>query len=82
METVPEGVAFRPYAVTAVADGEESNVVGFEIRSGTLRLDTLPSSANLLLPLGTRKELLAVAGGTLPYKLLPLNEDDQMWTSR
>ncbi len=82
--TVPEGLAgrlvFSPpvlYAVTVTVDGEQSNSVGYQVRSSTPRLDVLPSSATVLLTPGSGKDTFVIGGGFPPYKLRPLSERDQ-----
>ena len=74
---VPEGLDFDLYRVSVGIRGLESNGVGFQVSSTTPRLELVPFSATLLLPPGSGKETLVVAGGTPPYKLKPLSETDQ-----
>ena len=82
--TVPEGLAgrlvFSPpvlYAVSVTVDGEQSNSVGYQVRSSTPRLDVLPSSATVLLTPGSGKETFVIGGGFPPYSLRPLTQQGQ-----
>ncbi len=84
MGTVPESLGgrlvFSPpvlYAVTVTVDGEQSNSVGYEVRSSAPTLEVLPSSATVLLSPGSGEDVFLVAGGIPPYRLRPLSAQDQ-----
>ena len=73
---VPEGLDFKLYRVSVGILGAESNGVGFEVSRSLPRLELIPSSTTVLMPPGSGKETLVIGGGTPPYKLKPLTEED------
>ncbi len=74
---IPEDLTSRLYAVSVTVDEDQSNSVGYRVLSSAPRLDVLPSSATLLLPPGSGEDVYVIGGGTPPYKLTPLSEQDQ-----
>ena len=77
---VPEDLGSQVYRVTVGVLGLMSNGVGFQVKdftAGLVPLELFPEDSTLLLPPGSGKETLVVGGGTPPYKLKPLAEEDQ-----